>query len=124
MKLRPVKYARNYSRPVIEETESESADVHSDGLYWRYKHIVVFDVETTGINSNTNEIIEFAGVAASCAGGELEIVKDDSFLIRLADGTKVPPFIVENTGITDDMLDLYGISQRQSQRSGQQYALC
>lgn len=63
----------------------------------------VIDIETTGLSPQFNEIIELA-VIKVCDG---EIVEQFSSLIQPApqdDGTFLPPFIIDLTGITDEML--------------------
>lgn len=74
------------------------------------KKIVVLDVETTGFNSFDDDIIEVGLVVLD---GNLDEVGSLSMLVKpFQDGDisliELPKKIVEITGITDDMINLYG----------------
>ncbi len=65
---------------------------------------VVFDLETTGLNENEHEIVEF---------GALRIVDGqivDKFQCLVLIDNDIPPFISKLTGITDDMIDENGVT--------------
>lgn len=78
-----------------------------DTLFARYSRIVVLDTETTGIDCRKDEIIELAAVSLTPNGVEREM--DD--LIRLRAGRRLPPVIVELTGITEQMLQENGVEK-------------
>ena len=59
---------------------------------------VVLDTETTGLRPGPNRVIEIAGIRMR--GGEAI----DSFQSLVNPGRRLPPFIVQFTGITQDML--------------------
>ena len=79
-------------------------------LWNRFDRIVVFDTETTGIDFDTDRIIELGAVALEKEGetGSLNC------LIRLPQGHRLPPFIVDLTGITDEELAQKGVSEEKA----------
>ena len=76
-------------------------------LWEQFDRIVIFDTETTGIEFETDRIIELGAV--SLERGEEIACMDD--LIRLPEGQTLPPFITELTGITDLQLLAEGVEQ-------------
>ena len=82
----------------------------ADTLEARVQTVVVFDVETTGLNCAKNEIIEFGAVKAALSDLSAEREQSD-FLIRLPEGVPLPADITRLTGITEDALQAEGISQ-------------
>ena len=76
-------------------------------LWSRFDRIIVFDTETTGIDFDTDRIIELGAVAVEERGE----VGDLNCLIRLPEGRTLPPFIVDLTGITDAELLRSGVSE-------------
>lgn len=74
-------------------------------LLRRFRKIVFFDTETTGLNPETDQIIELAAVLVTEKGIEQKL---DAFC-KLPEGEKIPEKIVELTHITDDMLKENGI---------------
>ena len=79
-------------------------------LWNRFDRIVVFDTETTGIDFDTDRIIELGAVALE-KGGETGSL---NCLIRLPQGHRLPPFIVDLTGITDEELAQKGVSEEEA----------
>ena len=77
-------------------------------LWNEFDRLVVFDTETTGIESGKDRIIEIGAVALE-NGAE-----QGSFnaLIRLPAGQTLPPFITQLTGITDEQLRDDGVDDR------------
>lgn len=75
-----------------------------ESLWNRFDRLVVFDTETTGIDFGRDSIIELGAVSLEdgCEAGSMDC------LVRLPEGQRLPPFIVELTGITDDQLDREG----------------
>lgn len=71
--------------------------------------VLIFDVETTGLNPKNDEIIEFGLILANYENGKLKKVKEDGFLIK--QDFPIPKKITEITKITDDMLNKKGISK-------------
>lgn len=72
--------------------------------------LIVFDTETTGLNPDECQIIELAALKVEARNGELEITGQMDEFVKLPEGERLPPRIVELTGITDELLDLEGIS--------------
>ena len=79
-------------------------------LWSRFDRIIVFDTETTGIDFDTDRIIELGAVAME-EGGEVGSL---NCLIRLPEGRSLPSFIVELTGITDLELQQSGVSEAEA----------
>ena len=75
----------------------------------RYKALVVFDTETSGLDFDNDQIIELAAlrVERTATGGLRIAGKMDTF-IRLPEGKQLPENIVTLTGITDRLLETEG----------------
>lgn len=81
-------------------------------LLRRFKKIIFFDTETTGLDPEKDQIIELAAALVTEKGIELKI---DTFC-KLPEGEKIPEKIVELTHITDDMLAQRGIPYKEACR--------
>lgn len=70
-------------------------------LFDRYKALVVFDTETSGLDFDSDQIIELAAlrVERTATGGLRIAGKMDTF-IKLPEGETLPENIVSLTGIT------------------------
>lgn len=79
-------------------------------LWQRFDRIIIFDTETTGIEFGKDCIIELGAVSLE-RGGEIDCMDD---LIRLPNRQKLPPFITELTGITNEQLEKEGVEQAQA----------
>ena len=66
-------------------------------FFEKYDRLVLFDTETTGLQYNRDEIIEFSAVVLERSG----VVQEYDELITLSPGGFVPPKIQQLTGITD-----------------------
>ncbi len=82
-----------------------------DKLFDIYSAIVVLDTETTGIDHKKEEIIELAALRLERQGQEVVTVDSFDLLIRLSPGRKLPPFISDLTGITDEDLAREGVAK-------------
>ena len=80
-----------------------------EGLFAQYDRLVLFDTETTGLQFNRDEIIEFAAVVVEQQAGQAVIVQEYDELITLSPGMFVPPMIENLTGISNEDLRLRGI---------------
>ncbi|MBR2310593.1 MAG: 3'-5' exonuclease [Oscillospiraceae bacterium] len=76
-------------------------------LFKKYRRIVIFDTETTGLNCRKDQIIEFAAVVIEKKG----IIKEFDELIQLEPGTRIPDDIVALTGITNEACAEKGITK-------------
>ena len=70
------------------------------GLFEKYRRLVLFDTETTGLLFARDEIIEFAGIAVEQVDGKPQVVKEYDELISLSPGGFVPLKIEQLTHIT------------------------
>lgn len=79
-------------------------------LFSEFDEIIVFDIETSGLDHKKDHIIDF-GLISYTSDSDVEnyIIND---LVKLPDGRYLPPKITELTGITDAMLES-GIDQYQ-----------
>ena len=83
----------------------EKKPFHS--LFAKYKRLVIFDTETTGLNFKKDQIIEFSAVVIEKKG----IIKQFDELIQLEPGTRIPDNIVQLTGITNEACAEKGITK-------------
>ena len=80
--------------------------MHFFKLFERYDRLVVLDTETTGLQYNRDEIIEFSAVVVEQHGGNSIVTEEYDELVALTPGNVVPPKIQELTGIsTQDLLE-------------------
>ena len=83
------------------------SQLHS--FFEKYDRLVLFDTETTGLNYQRDEIIEFAAVVVELQDGQAVVTEEYDQLISLSAGGVVPQKIEELTGITNRMLREQGI---------------
>ena len=84
-----------------------------ENLFAQYDRLVLFDTETTGLDYQRDEIIEFAAVVVEQQLGQAVVVEEYDELISLSPGSVVPPKIEELTGITTRDLLEKGIPKAQ-----------
>lgn len=76
-----------------------------DNLFMAEKEnrtIVLYDVETTGLNAEKDKVIQLSGIKFRIEGGKsVEIARFDKYINP---EIPIPPKITEITGITDDMV--------------------
>ena len=74
-------------------------------LFDRYKALVIFDTETSGLDPGDDQIIELAALRVErTQTGALRIAGKMDTFIKLPEGEKLPENIVTLTGITDRLL--------------------
>ena len=78
-------------------------------LFAKYDRLVLFDTETTGLQYNRDEIIEFAAVVVEKVTGIPTVTKEYDELIALSPGGFVPPKIQQLTGISTQDLREKGL---------------
>lgn len=80
-------------------------------LFAKYDRLFLFDTETTGLQFQRDEIIEFAAVVVEQQEGKAVILREYDELITLSPGGFVPPMIENLTGITNEDIRQRGISK-------------
>jgi DNA polymerase-3 subunit epsilon len=70
-------------------------------LFEKYDRLVLFDTETTGLQYDRDEIIEFAAVVVEQRDGEATVVQEYDELVTLSPGGFVPAQIEKLTGISN-----------------------
>ena len=76
-----------------------------ESLWKQFDRLVVFDTETTGIEFGKDAIIELGAVSLEKDGETGSMDR----LVRLPEGKRLPPFITNLTGITDEQLQVEGV---------------
>ena len=80
-----------------------------ENLFSKYDRLVLFDTETTGLQFNRDEIIEFAAVVVEKVNGSPKVIREYDELVALSPGGFVPPKIQELTGISTQDLREKGL---------------
>lgn len=81
----------------------------------KYNEILIFDLETTGLDAHTNKIIEIGAILLKkTPQGVYSISEELNVLIKQSE--PLPSKIVEITGITDELLINEGISEEEAFR--------
>ncbi|BEU86669.1 hypothetical protein TAMA11512_01330 [Selenomonas sp. TAMA-11512] len=83
-----------------------------NSLFHHFDNIVTLDTETTGFSAFSEEIIEYGGVRLQKGAVSTKDTTDLNLLIRLSKGKRLPPKIVELTGITDAQLTSEGVDKK------------
>jgi DNA polymerase-3 subunit epsilon len=82
-----------------------------DSLFNRFENIIVFDIETTGIDPKRDEIIEIAALRAVNKQGVPMIEEEFDLLVKLTPGKHLPAAITDLTGVTEKQLAEEGVSK-------------
>lgn len=86
-----------------------------ESLFKRYKALVFFDTETTGLDADNCQIIELAAIRLEQnKRGDLIIANSADLFVKLPKGQKIPENIVDLTGITDEMLEREGVTESEA----------
>ena len=80
-------------------------------LFQKYDRLVLFDTETTGLQYNRDEIIEFAAIVVEQQLGQPVILEEYDELVSLSPGGFVPPKIQQLTGISTQDIRERGLSK-------------
>lgn len=79
----------------------------------KYKHILIFDFETTGLDPYHDKIVEIGAILLEKkTDNQFGIVKELNVLIK--QDLPLPDKIVEITGITDELLFAEGITEKEA----------
>lgn len=78
----------------------------------KHKRILLFDLETTGLDSYKNEIIEFGAILLEKQGKDFQEIKRVDLLIQNKE--PIPEIITELTHITQEMIDENGVTKAQA----------
>lgn len=71
-------------------------------MFRDYDYLFLFDVETTGLSKDVNEIIELGGILLK-NNGEGKFESENEIDVFIQNDEPIPPFITDLTSITDDM---------------------
>jgi DNA polymerase-3 subunit epsilon len=80
-------------------------------LFEQFDHIILLDIETTGLDPRKDEIIEFGALRVGRKDIEIRGAAEVNLLIRLTAGKVLPAAITKLTGITSEMLEKNGVSK-------------
>ena len=78
-------------------------------LFEKYDRLFLFDTETTGLQYNRDEIIEFAAVVLERKDGKVIVTEEYDELITLSPGGFVSAQIEALTGISNQVIRVRGI---------------
>lgn len=84
---------------------------HLMPLFGKYDKILIFDTETTGLDFERDQIIQFSAVKLECIGTQPTVSSKYDTLIQLSPGQRVPPEIERLTGITTEAVQTRGIAR-------------
>lgn len=88
--------------------------------YDKLNEFIIFDVETTGLKPEVNEIIEFSAQKCKFEDGKVSTI-GEPFDIYIKIPYSLPQEIVDLTGITDDVLKTKGISKKDAYTKIKEY---
>ena len=83
-----------------------------DSLFDRFENVLVFDIETTGLDPKYDEIIEIGMLCATRKNEEFVVSDTLSILVKLSDNRILPREITDLTGITSKTLETEGLSKQ------------
>lgn len=84
-------------------------------IFTKYKAVVFFDTETTGLEADRCQIIELAAIRVEkTERGTLRMADSADVFVKLPEGERIPQKIVELTGITDEQLENEGITEAEA----------
>lgn len=81
-------------------------------IFTKYKAVVFFDTETSGLDADACQIIELAAIRIEqTARGTLRMADTADVFVKLPEGEKLPEQITNLTGITDELLVAEGVTE-------------
>lgn len=83
-------------------------------VFSRYKYVVLFDVETTGLDPNNDDIIQFACERYSLTNKDVEMIDHNNIYITLQNGKNIPAIIEKLTNISNETLSNKGIPRSEA----------
>ena len=84
-------------------------------VFTKYKAVVFFDTETTGLEAESCQIIELAAIRVEKTERDtLRMADSADVFVKLPEGERIPQKIVELTGITDEQLENEGITEAEA----------
>lgn len=84
------------------------AKVPLRSLLTHFDGIVIFDLETSGLDSKLDRIIEIAAILVKDSATSLQVVDEFDEMIALPKGERLNPKISQLTGITEEILNRAG----------------
>jgi len=103
---------RPYAKAAVEFQRKENR--MQNNLFRKFDGIIVIDTETTGLDSKKDEIIELAAIKLVRNGSDYITAGEIDIFIKPSPEKKLPPRIVELTGITDHILKEDGLSKAEA----------
>ncbi len=82
-----------------------------ENFHHAFDHLIVLDVETTGLNPKTDEIIELGGICLQLTATGPQPAAELNMLIHLSPGRELTPFITDLTGISPKLLEHQGLDK-------------
>jgi len=80
----------------------------------KYKNILLFDLETTGLSSKNDRIIEIGAILLERDEMSLQYKIKNELSVLIKQDRPLPEKIIEITNITDDMLETVGITEAEA----------
>ncbi|MCL2391086.1 MAG: 3'-5' exonuclease [Oscillospiraceae bacterium] len=84
----------------------------SSSLFCTHNPIILFDVETTGLSSDVDDLIELGAIILSLNQKNTIAKEELNCLIKLPEGKHLSAEISKLTGITNEMLETQGLTQQ------------
>lgn len=104
-------YEPEFTENGMEEHRFNKTCSMLDKLFTQFNVIIFLDVETTGFEPQSEQIIEFGALRVWVNNGNICTDSETNLLIRLSDGKHIPAKIQKLTGITDELLIKNGVDQ-------------
>ena len=83
-------------------------------LVEKFEKILLFDFETTGLNSKTDRIIEIGAILLKRDPSVMQFRLDKELSVLIAQDSPLPAKIIEITQITDEMLLRDGVTEEEA----------